>query len=155
MDIQVIAIGQKVPAWVDEACDQYRNRITGQCVLKFQLLPARKRGKSADISRIIREEGSSLVTAVPPGSYTIALERTGRVVDSKKLATVLDRCLMEGLRLVFLIGGPEGLSDDCQQQADETWSLSALTLAHPVARVVLAEQIYRAWSILNNLPYHR
>ena len=144
-----------MPAWVDEACDQYRNRVTGQCSLKFQSLPARKRGKGADISRIIREEGSSLVTAVPPGSYTIALERTGRVVDSKKLATVLDRCLMEGLRLVFLIGGPEGLSDDCQQQADETWSLSALTLAHPVARVVLAEQVYRAWSILNNLPYHR
>ncbi|MFV1992380.1 MAG: 23S rRNA (pseudouridine(1915)-N(3))-methyltransferase RlmH [Acidiferrobacterales bacterium] len=155
MDIQVIAIGQKMPAWVDEACDQYRNRVTGQCSLRFQSLPARKRGKGADISRIIREEGSSLLNAVPSRSHTIALEREGKVIDSKKLATVLDRCLMEGLGLVFLIGGPEGLSDDCQQQADEIWSLSALTLAHPVARVVLAEQIYRAWSMLNNLPYHR
>jgi len=155
MDIQVIAIGQKMPAWVDHACDQYRNRVTGQCALKFQSLPARKRSKGADVSRIIREEGSSLLTAVPPRSHVIALEREGKVIDSKKLATVLDRCLMEGLGLVFLIGGPEGLSDDCQQQADEVWSLSALTLAHPVARVVLAEQIYRAWSMLNNLPYHR
>lgn len=155
MDIQVIAIGQKMPAWVDEACDQYQKRVTGQCVLKFQTLPAGKRGKGADISRITREEGDSLLKVVPPGTHVIALERQGKVIDSKKLATVLDRCLMEGLGLVFLIGGPEGLSDDCQQQADEIWSLSAMTLAHPVARVVLAEQIYRAWSMLNNLPYHR
>ena len=77
MDIQVIAIGQKMPAWVDEACDQYRNRVTGQCSLKFQSLPARKRGKGADISRIIREEGSSLLMAVQSRSHTIALERVG------------------------------------------------------------------------------
>lgn len=155
MDIHIIAIGQQMPDWVNEACGQYKSRISGQCRLKFKALQAKKRGKGADISRILNEEGSALIAAIPAGCHTIALERTGKVIATRKLAKVLERCMMEAQGLAFLIGGPEGLSVDCKNRAHETWSLSALTLAHPVARVVLAEQVYRAWSIINNLPYHR
>lgn len=155
MDIHIIAIGQQMPDWVDAACDQYKSRISGQCSLKFKSLQAKKRGKNADISRILNEEGSALIAAIPAKCHTIALERKGKEIDSQKLAKVLERCMMEGQGLAFLIGGPEGLSADCQRQAHEIWSLSALTMAHTVARVVLAEQVYRAWSIINNLPYHR
>lgn len=155
MDITILAIGQQMPDWVDQACNQYKSRVTGQCRLEFKSIPAKKRGKGADISRILKDEGSALVAAIPERSHVIALERKGKSVDSQKLATVLERCMMEGQGLVFLIGGPEGLSRECQDQAHEKWSLSALTMAHPVARVVMAEQVYRAWSIINNLPYHR
>lgn len=155
MDIQIIAIGQQMPDWVNVACDQYQSRVSGQCRLKFKSLQAKKRGKNADIARILKEEGNALVAAIPARSHTIALERTGKEIDSKKIAQVIEQCMMEGQGLSFMIGGPEGLSKDCLQQASEIWSLSALTMAHTVARVVLAEQVYRAWSIINNLPYHR
>lgn len=155
MDITILAIGQQMPDWVDQACNQYKSRVTGQCKLQFKSLPAKKRGKGADISRILNEEGNALISAAPARSHVVALERTGKSIDSQKLARVLERCLMEGQGLVFLIGGPEGLSDDCLSQVNEKWSLSELTMAHTVARVVLAEQVYRAWSIINNLPYHR
>jgi 23S rRNA (pseudouridine1915-N3)-methyltransferase len=155
MDISILAIGQQMPAWVDQACDQYKHRVAGQCRLKIKSLPAKKRGKNADIARILIEEGKSLITSIPARSYTVALDREGKSIDSRKLAKLLERCMMEGQDLVFLIGGPEGLSGECQDIARETWSLSALTMAHPVARIVIAEQVYRAWSIINNLPYHR
>lgn len=155
MDIHIIAIGQQMPGWVSEACDQYQSRVSGQCSLKFKSLQAKKRGKGADLTRILKQEGDALVAAIPARSHVVALERTGKEISSQKLATVLERCMMEGQGLVFLIGGPEGLSAECQDQAHEVWSLSALTMAHTVARVVLAEQVYRAWSIINNLPYHR
>jgi 23S rRNA (pseudouridine1915-N3)-methyltransferase len=155
MDITILAIGQQMPDWVNQACDQYKGRVTGQCKLQYKSLPAKKRGKGADIPRILKEEGNALISAIPERSHVVALERTGKSIDSQQLAKVLERCLMEGQELVFLIGGPEGLSDDCLDQAHEKWSLSALTMAHTVARVVVAEQVYRAWSIVNNLPYHR
>jgi len=155
MDIHIIAIGAQMPEWVEAACSQYQRRISGQCHLKINSIQAAKRGKGADISRIIEDEGAALTAAVPARCHTIALDRTGKVIDSKHIASVLERCMMEGQGLAFIIGGPEGLSATCQHEAREIWSLSALTMAHSVARVVLAEQVYRAWSIVNNLPYHR
>ena len=91
----------------------------------------------------------------PAGARVIALDRGGRQRDTEQLAVELKKRLAGGEDLALLIGGPEGLAPVCRQRADEVWSLSLLTLAHPLVRVVLAEQLYRAWSIVNNLPYHR
>ena len=92
---------------------------------------------------------------VPAGARVIALERTGKDKSTDQLANAMENWMADGRDVVFLVGGPEGLSEDCLKRADETWSLSKMTFAHPLVRIVLAEQLYRAWSIIANLPYHR
>jgi 23S rRNA (pseudouridine1915-N3)-methyltransferase len=125
------------------------------CDIQLHEINAGHRGKNADLARINREEGERLLAAIPAGARVIALERNGRSKSTENLATALDGWMLEGRDAAFLIGGPEGLSQACQQRADEIWSLSGMTMAHPVVRVVLAEQLYRAWSIHAGLPYHR
>ena len=95
------------------------------------------------------------MSAVPPRTRLIALDLTGRLVSSGKLALELSSWLQSGQDISFIIGGPDGLSPECLSSADEIWSLSQLTFPHPIVRIILAEQLYRAWSIYNNHPYHR
>ena len=118
-------------------------------------IPAGRRAKGADLKRIIEQEGARQLAAIPVGAHVIALDRGGRQRDTEQLAVELKKRLAGGQDLALFIGGPEGLAPACLKRADEVWSLSLLTLAHPLVRVVLAEQLYRAWSIVNNLPYHR
>lgn len=155
MQIHIIAIGERMPAWVNEAYQEYARRLPHECRLVLHEIPAGRRGKGADLVRLTREEGARLLAAVPHGCRVVALDRTGRELDTAGLAARLDRQLQSGDDLALLIGGPEGLAPECLDTASERWSLSRLTFAHPVVRVVLAEQLYRAWSILKNLPYHR
>lgn len=144
-----------MPAWVEAGVSEYARRLPAQCRLKLREIAAGRRGKNADLERLIRAEGEALLAAVPAGSRTIALERTGKSVSTRDLAQALETQMARGEDLAFLIGGPEGLAPACLQSAAATWSLSALTLAHPLVRVVMAEQIYRAWSIVAGKPYHR
>jgi len=155
MQIHLIAVGRKMPQWVDQAYDEYARRMPRHCALNLIEINAGKRSRSADVARVNREEGERLLQAIPSGSRVIALERTGREKSTEQLAVNMEKWLAGGQDVVLLVGGPEGLSDDCLQRADECWSLSKLTMAHPLVRVVLAEQLYRAWSIIANLPYHR
>ncbi|OGI43452.1 MAG: 23S rRNA (pseudouridine(1915)-N(3))-methyltransferase RlmH [Candidatus Muproteobacteria bacterium RBG_16_65_31] len=155
MQIHIIAVGTRMPAWVEAGYGEYAKRMPRECRLVLREIPAGRRAKGADIARLVREEGARQLAAVPAGARVVALERTGRELDTGGLAAALERQLASGTDLALLIGGPEGLSEECRKRADETWSLSKLTLAHPVARVVVAEQIYRAWSIIKGLPYHR
>ncbi|HCU54307.1 MAG TPA: 23S rRNA (pseudouridine(1915)-N(3))-methyltransferase RlmH [Gammaproteobacteria bacterium] len=155
MQIHIIAIGERMPDWVTEAYQEYAKRLPHECRLTLREIPAGKRGKGADLARLTREEGVRQLAAVPAGSRIVALDRSGREMDTVELAERLGRQLQVGNDLALLIGGPEGLAPECLDSAYERWSLSRLTFAHPVARVVLAEQLYRAWSILRNLPYHR
>ena len=155
MKIHLIAIGTRMPAWVREGCAEYAKRVTGICRLDLIEIAAAKRGKNADIARAIQDEGERMLHTVPSSCHVIALERTGRRKSTLELADALRGWLNDGRDVALLVGGPEGLSTECLRRAHETWSLSELTLAHPLVRVVLAEQIYRAWSIVNNLPYHR
>ena len=155
MHIHVIAIGERRPEWVSAGFDDYARRMPPQLGLRLVEATARRRTKGADLARIARDEGERLLAAVPAGARAVALERTGRMLTTADLARELERALGSGRDLALLIGGPEGLSPECLARADDRWSLSALTLAHPLVRVVLAEQLYRAWSILAHLPYHR
>lgn len=155
MQIHLIAVGRKMPSWVDQAYDEYARRMPRHCSMKMVEINAGKRSRSADVTRINREEGERLLQAIPSGSRVIALERSGREKSTEQLALGMEKWLAAGQDVALLIGGPEGLSEACLERADECWSLSKMTLAHPLVRVVLAEQLYRAWSIIANLPYHR
>ncbi len=155
MQIHLIAVGRKMPQWVEQAYSEYARRMPRHCSLNLIEITTGKRSKSADVSRINREEGERILQAIPSGSRVIALERNGKEKSTEQLATSMEKWLAGGQDVAFLVGGPEGLSADCLERADEVWSLSKLTMAHPLVRVVLAEQLYRAWSIIANLPYHR
>ncbi len=155
MQIHLIAVGDRMPAWVEAGYEEYARRLPRECRLTLCEIPAGKRTKGADLKRLIEQEGARQLAVIPAGCRVVALDRTGRQMDTEQLAAELKKRLAGGQDLVLLVGGPEGLAPACLQRADDKWSLSLLTLAHPVVRVVLAEQLYRAWSILNNLPYHR
>ncbi len=155
MRIHIIAVGQRMPRWVDAAFKDYAKRMPAQCRVYLVEVPAAKRTRNADIERVLKEEGRRLLAAVPADAEVIALERRGKQKSTKKLAEALQAKLMQGKNLALLIGGPEGLAPECLKSAGEIWSLSELTLPHPLVRIMLVEQFYRAWSILNQLPYHR
>lgn len=155
MQIHLIAVGERMPAWVEAGYGEYAKRMPRECRLVLREMPAGRRAKGADLKRLIEQEGARQLAAIPTGCRVVALDRGGRQMDTEQLATELKKRLAGGQDLALLIGGPEGLAPGCLKRADETWSLSKLTLAHPVVRVVVAEQIYRAWSIIKGLPYHR
>jgi 23S rRNA (pseudouridine1915-N3)-methyltransferase len=155
MQIHIIAVGERMPAWVETAYAEYAKRLPHECRLKLVEIPAGKRAKGADIVRLTRDEGARQLAAVPAGARIVALDPGGKEMDTPELAGRLEKQLAAGQDLALLIGGPEGLAPDCLSAAHERWSLSRLTFAHPVVRVVLAEQLYRAWSVVKGLPYHR
>jgi 23S rRNA (pseudouridine1915-N3)-methyltransferase len=116
---------------------------------------AGKRGKNADIKRILHKEGELTLAAIPKGNRVVTLEVTGVPWDTPKLAKTMQNWQMDGRDVSLLIGGPEGLAPECIKVSEQRWSLSSLTLPHPLARIIVAESLYRAWSINNNHPYHR
>ncbi len=144
-----------MPGWVNIAFEEYRRRLVAPVALELVEVEARRRGKNPDIRRIVDAEGEALIAAVPAGALTIALDRGGRAVDTETLAGLLQEWVDDAQDVAFLVGGPEGLSDKCLSAAHLKLSLSTLTFAHPLVRVVVAEQIYRAYSINHGLPYHR
>lgn len=155
MQIHIIAVGERMPEWVEAAYAEYAKRLPHECRLTLHEISAGKRTKGADLTRLTRDEGARQLAAIPAGSRVVALDRNGQALDTPALAGRIEKQLGAGCDLALLVGGPEGLAPECLAVAHERWSLSKLTLAHPVVRVVLAEQLYRAWSILKNLPYHR
>ena len=155
MRIHIVAVGDRMPAWVEVGYQEYAKRLPHECRLVLHEIPAGRRAKGSDLKRIVEQEGARQLATIPVGARIIALDRGGRQRDTEQLAVELKKRLAGGQDLALFIGGPEGLAPACLKRADEVWSLSLLTLAHPLVRVVLAEQLYRAWSIVNNLPYHR
>lgn len=155
MQIKLLAVGIKMPQWVAQGYQQYAQRMPALCSLELVEIAAKKRGKNADTARILRDEAVLLKSSVAPGSLSIALDRKGRTIDTQQLAQHLQRWIDQSQDVAIMIGGPEGIDPDYLREADLNWSLSALTFAHPLVRVMLAEQLYRAWSINANLPYHR
>jgi len=155
MQIKLIAVGTRMPKWVEQGYQEYAQRMPNLCSLELVEIVAKKRGKNADTARILRDEANALKAAIPNGSLTIALDRKGKHIDTESLAGHLQTWIDESQNVAILIGGPEGIDPNYLTQISIKWSLSAMTFAHPVVRVMLAEQLYRAWSINANLPYHR
>lgn len=144
-----------MPAWVEQASQDYTKRLPADIKINSILIPLIKRGKNPDIKRIVRDESRKLIAALPKNSTLVLLDVLGKSVSTVTLSSMLDSWLQQGLDISIVIGGPDGVSDELLSQASVKLSLSALTFPHPLVRVILLEQIYRAWSILNNHPYHR
>lgn len=155
MKIYLLAIGTKMPAWVTQAYHDYANRLPKECELVLKEIAAEKRTKNSHLASIKQKEADKLQDAIPSHCKVIALDVTGKAWSTEKLAENLQDWMMSGQDVALLVGGPEGLTDELRRQADQLWSLSALTFPHPLVRVILAEQLFRAWSITANHPYHR
>ncbi len=144
-----------MPAWVTQAFQQYAQRMPKLCQLHLVEIPAKKRGKNADTDRILRDEAAAINAAIAKTALVISLDRKGKHIDTEALAVHQQQWIDDSQDVAIVIGGPEGLDPDFLASSNAIWSLSHLTFAHPVVRVMLAEQLYRAWSINANLPYHR
>lgn len=155
MKIRVVAVGQKMPTWVDQGYTEYSRRLNQDCRLELCELAASKRTKNSDLEKIREEEGDKILGAIGKNHRVIALEVKGKPWSTEQLADQMRSWLQGGQDVSLLIGGPEGMSQRCRDRADQLWSLSPLTLPHPLVRVLIAEQLYRAWSITKNHPYHR
>lgn len=155
MQIQLIAVGNRMPGWVSEGYGEYAKRMPRECELRLKEIVPGQRGKNADIARAMADEGQKMLNAIPAGDKVVALDLSGREWSTEQLSQSLARWLGDGRNVSLLVGGPDGLAPDCLARADERWCLSALTLPHPLVRILVAEQLYRAWSILQNHPYHR
>lgn len=154
MQIHLIAVGNKMPDWVQQGYNEYAKRLPRECELLLKEIAPSKR-RSDDLARITKEEGERMLAAVPPRAHIVTLDSHGKPWTTEDLAQSLKRWLGNGQPLALMIGGPEGLSQVVRDKAQESWSLSPLTFPHPLVRVIVAEQIYRAWSLLNHHPYHR
>ena len=155
MVIYLISVVTKMPRWVQEGYQEYAKRLPAECALKLVEVPPGHRGKSANIQRAIQDEGDRMLKAIPKNALVVALDVKGKAWSTEQLAGQLSDWMGDGLDLALLIGGPEGLDPRCLNQAHLRWSLSALTMPHPLVRVVVSEQLYRAWSVVRNHPYHR
>ena len=156
MRITVLAVGGKMPAWVGEGVAEYSKRLPRELRLDWRDIPLAQRSKkNADTDALREKEGDQILKAIPDGDRVVALDVRGKSWSTEQLAGQLGNWQMEGINVSLLIGGPDGLSPACLERADTRLSLSALTLPHPLVRVLLAEQIYRAWTITVNHPYHR
>ncbi len=144
-----------MPNWVQQGYDEYARRLPRECELVLKEIPAGKRGKNSDIARIVRDEGERMIAAIPQGTHIVTLDIPGKPWTTPELAQAMQWWLANGQSVSLLIGGPEGLAEEVKPLARESWSLSKLTFPHPLVRIIVAEQIYRAWSLLNNHPYHR
>jgi 23S rRNA (pseudouridine1915-N3)-methyltransferase len=155
MRLTLYAVGNKMPSWVTQGFNEYSRRFPRDLSFHLVEISPGKRGKNADIHRILEKEGELLLAAIPKGSRIVTLEVEGKPWTTPVLAQQLERWQLDGRDVALLVGGPEGLSPDCIAASEQKWSLSPLTLPHPMVRVVVAESMYRAWSINNNHPYHR
>jgi len=155
MRIRLICVGTKMPAWVTTGYQEYAKRLPADCRLELVEIPPGHRGKGADVQRAIEKESRQILAALGKDEHVVALDVEGRQWSTEQLAGTIGEWQMGGKNVALLIGGPDGLSAECLAMARQRWSLSNLTYPHPLVRVILSEQIYRAWSLLNNHPYHR
>ncbi|TBM10555.1 23S rRNA (pseudouridine(1915)-N(3))-methyltransferase RlmH [Hafnia paralvei] len=155
MKLQLVAVGTKMPDWVQTGFTDYLKRFPKDVPFELIEVPAGKRGKNADIKRILEKEGEMMLAAVGKGNRIVTLDIPGKPWDTPELASQLERWKQDGRDVSLLIGGPEGLAPACKAAAEQSWSLSTLTMPHALVRVLVAESLYRAWSITTNHPYHR
>ena len=155
MQLTIIAVGNRMPAWVDEAYQEYAKRMSHECRISLVEIRPEKRTSSRPVEALKALEHTKIRAALPKGARVIALDEGGKTVTTLQLADELGKWMQMGTDVAFVIGGADGLDEAFKRNADDVLSLSALTLPHGMVRVLLAEQLYRAWSIIRNHPYHR
>ena len=153
--LSLITASNRQPQWVDDGADDYAKRLRGRCTLEIKSVPLARRTANTPIERAIHDEGERMLEQVPQGAHVVALLEAGKPWSTKDLAAKLESWMRRGAPVCLLVGGPDGLSAECVARANERWSLSPLTLPHGLVRIVVAEALYRAASLLENHPYHR
>lgn len=155
MRIHLIAAGTRMPSWVEAGYADYAGRMPPECKLVLKEIPLGASRSGGDARKAMQEEGAKMLATLPAGAGVTALDVRGKSLDTAALAKLLNQWLQEGRDQALLVGGPDGLAPACLAEVGFKWSLSPLTLPHGLVRVVVVEQLYRAWSILKNHPYHR
>jgi 23S rRNA (pseudouridine1915-N3)-methyltransferase len=155
MHMRLLAVGDRQPAWVDDAVGSYSTRLPREWRFRIETPGTARRDKGASPARAIEAESARLLDRMDRREQVILLDERGRQLTSIELATRLAGWQADGRDLCFVIGGPDGVSEAVRDRAEFCWSLSRLTLPHGLARVLLVEQLYRAWSLGANHPYHR
>lgn len=155
MKLIVIAVGVRMPDWVQTAWGDYARRLPADCALELKEIKPEPRTSGKTPAQMMQAEARRIESALPANAYLIALDEHGRDLTTMKLAAELEKWRSGGQDVVFLVGGPDGLDADLKRRCDSLLRLSSMTLPHPMVRVVLAEQLYRAWAINTNHPYHR
>ena len=144
-----------MPAWIQQGFAEYAQRMPRECKLELLEIPLGKRARGIPVERAMESEGERMLSAIKPGDRVVALEVKGKSFTTEVLAGHLESWMGEGGDVCLLVGGPDGLAPPCIERADMSWSLSRLTLPHGLVRVLLAEQLYRAWTVTKGHPYHR
>ena len=144
-----------MPRWVEDGWQEYARRLPAELPLELVEIPLNTRGKNADVARLIRQEGEAMLARVQPGERIVTLEVEGRAWSTEQLARELERWRLEARTVNLMVGGPEGLAAEVCARSEQRWSLSALTLPPPLVRILVGEQIYRAWTVLTGHPYHK
>ncbi|MFZ2883591.1 MULTISPECIES: 23S rRNA (pseudouridine(1915)-N(3))-methyltransferase RlmH [Nitrosomonas] len=155
MKFHILAVGNKMPDWVRKGYTEYCQRMPKEAELLLVEIKPEKRVGSKNTRQLLQAESERIRTVLPPGCHIVVLDETGKQATTMKLAEMMDRWMESGQDVAFIIGGADGLHQDIKQMAHEKLALSAMTLPHGLARVLLAEQLYRAFSINRNHPYHR
>lgn len=153
MKLRILAVGSRSSRWVDDAFSEYVKRLPRDNSLDLVLIPSAPAG--SERQKALRIEGQRLLKNLGRNELVVALDGTGTSYTSMNLAKKMKRWRMGGRDVAFIIGGANGLSASVLERAEDTWSLSKLTFPHQVVRVLVAEQIYRAWSLNSGHPYHR
>jgi 23S rRNA (pseudouridine1915-N3)-methyltransferase len=157
LKLVVLAVGQRMPAWVDAGFEEYARRMPRESPLKLVEIRAEPRAEheAGNAERAVEAEARRIDSALPKGALRVVLDERGRTCTTRELAQRMAAWQMEGRDVAFIIGGADGLSPAIKRDAHVMWSLTPLTLPHGLARIVVAEQLYRAHTILKNHPYHR
>lgn len=155
MKLVVAAVGTRMPDWVSTAWNDYARRMPADCALELREIKAEDRRTGKTVEQMMSTEAARLNAVVTPGAVTVALDERGRDVNTMDVFRCLEQWRTTTSQVVFFIGGPDGLDSGLKRKANLRWRLSSMTLPHPMVRVILAEQLYRAWAIMNNHPYHR
>ena len=144
-----------MPAWVQSAWQEYAKRFPRSLSLELKEIPLARRSRNPDVDSLRKAEGAALLDSAPRGHRLGALDERGKQWSTMELAGRLENWMREEHGVCFLVGGPDGLPPICRETAQDVWALGRLTLPHPLVRAILAEQLYRAWTITQNHPYHR
>ena len=155
MQIQVINVAQKMPTWVDTACADYLKRMPREILPKLVTIPLPSRKSQQSAASQQQRDSSLILDKLAPGSMNIALDEQGRQWSSLDWSKSLQNWMFEFPRVNLVIGGPDGLSEQCIEACQQRVSLGRMTMPHALVKIVVLEQLYRAWTILKGHPYHR